>query len=272
VNFTHAYSPASGEVRYDFGFHGLSSIIPADPREDDLEFVASWMGLPGRALGGMDPSIQDTNPLTKPYDFSANLHWLTGVPIPAASSKSLVAQLRAKMWPRVAAKLRTTKGGALFQDSSLTWNAEYALPGAYLLHDRWVYRLGDLQPGDVVQPATKQRRSAASKFRRHRKVDGQEVATPFDLGTLDTLRVVEAMLFHEAAGGASYTAGLENRYLNNLDMSGLLRSNVAILVGQPKDAILKVDFHAAGEERAPPVDTRHLTILRIVLPVEIVER
>ncbi|MCG8586472.1 MAG: hypothetical protein MI757_17320, partial [Pirellulales bacterium] len=267
VNWTHAFSPASGEMRYDFRF------VPQEnaPGGDNAEVVASWMGMPGRALGGMNPTIVDTNQSAKPYEFSQNLDALTGVPIPAASSKSLIARWRAKSPPLVAAALQASERGGLTDGSALTWNGSVSLPDAYLFHDRWVYRLGDLMPGRQVRPEIDRRKAVLSKLRRQRIVDGKEVVTRFDPTNLDPQFVVESMLFHASSGGSKYTAGLENRYMGVSDMSRWLRPDTAILVGQPKDAILEVDFREADGDQEVSAESRHSTYLRVILPVEIIQ-
>ena len=271
-NWTHAYSPASGEVRYDFHFDPQPDIVAAAVLGEDFEVRGSWMGLPGSALGGMDPVITDTNQVSTPYGFSQGRDAMFGVPIPASSSKSLIARWYSRTGPLIDSAMRSDKNGGLYESSSFTWNAEFELPEAYLFHDRWVYRIGVLRPGDSVELKTLRRRSADSRIKRHRVVDGKEVPTRLDPSNLDVTYVVEAMMFHAAAGGADFAAGLRNQYMQPTDMSQLLRPDVAILVGRPKDAILKVDFQPAGAKGASPADVRHTTFMRVVLPVEVVDR
>ena len=272
TSWAHAYSPASGEVRYDFRFSVPSNLPSSETFTSDAEVIGSWMGLPGSGLGGMDPVIADTNQVSTPYDFAEQLDAMFRVPIPASSSKSVIARWRATSPQLVESQLRAGTQGGLFQNSTLTWNARIDLPDAMLFHDRWVFRLGDLKPGDTIELNADRRDSAVSRLRRHRIVDGEEIASRFDVENLEVPYIVETMMFHAATGGASYTAGLEQRYMSIVDMSQLMHTDVAILVGQPKDAILKIDFTPAGKQGTDPPDERHWSFLRVVLPVEVVQR
>ena len=207
VNWTHAYSPEAGDLRYNFRFR---------PREDgdlvhDSEILASWMGLPGRSIGGMDTTLVDMNSYRRPYQLDGAD--LLEVPIPASSSKSLTARWHGRSKPVVEANL-VAKDGVVFDDeSSLHWTADVELHEAYLFHHRWVYQIGDLKSGDKIELKAAGRRNVDWLLNRRRFVDGKTVATPYEDRNLDVPYVIDSMMFHSAAGGASYTKGLENRYM-----------------------------------------------------------
>ena len=96
-------------------------------------------------------------------------------------------------------------------------------------------------------------------------------ATPYDDASQDPSYVLRAMMFYKAAGG-SYYANLSNDYQSFVDMSGLLQTGRAVLVGT-LDPEADSESHAArflaaeqnsGVEAEAPLRT---TIYRFVLPV-----
>ena len=79
----------------------------------------------------------------------------------------------------------------------------------YLLYGNWLYR-GDrrLEPGDTIAladfPAT--RYLDWHLTRRRVSAEHKDISTPWDQADQDVLRIVEMVMFHDAAGGAQLYA------------------------------------------------------------------
>src|SRR5262249_11020276 len=88
----------------------------------------------------------------------------------------------------------------------------------------------------------------------------------YDRGDLEDLsRIVEVMMFHEAAGAANYT-GLSNRQGQFADFNDLLQFDQAILIGRGANAAeLQID----GQPASAAEMGRHETVYRFLLPVTI---
>ena len=91
-----------------------------------------------------------------------------------------------------------------------------------------------------------------------------EVTTPWDQYDWDVPRIVEVMMFHEAAGGDAYT-GLLNRHQSFVDLSGQLNTGRAFLVGRSKRAAAIL---VGGESWVTDIPTQQWTFYRIVIPVD----
>ena len=93
-------------------------------------------------------------------------------------------------------------------------------------------------------------------------------ATPYDQASVDVRYILDTMIFFETAGGRRYT-GLDNQYQKFVDLSHLLSTNRAVLVGHPPDA----ESHCGGRllRNGQPFATdgdRQTTIYRFVFPVK----
>ena len=79
-------------------------------------------------------------------------------------------------------------------------------------------------------------------------------------------RIAEMMMFYELAGGRNYT-GLSHGYQGKTDMSGLLTSQRAILIGEIKGQVSQLDATTAKPSASAPEYDQVTTFVRIVLPV-----
>lgn len=112
------------------------------------------------------------------------------------------------------------------------------LTDCLLLYGRWAYHLARLGDGrtikidDNLQPRTlKTMLTNASAGDTAAARIAEDGTVFFDrLGT-DVARIVKAMMFYQAIGGASYTGAL-NRYQHQIDMSQLLTTGRAILLAR----------------------------------------
>ena len=79
-------------------------------------------------------------------------------------------------------------------------------------------------------------------------------------------RIAEMMMFYEIAGGRNYT-GLSHRYQGKTDMSGLLTSQRAILIGELKGQVSQLEATTTNPSAGTPEYDQVTTFVRIVLPV-----
>jgi len=93
-------------------------------------------------------------------------------------------------------------------------------------------RMADLPPLNLEARLT-QRRVEQSK----------DVSTPWEQDSVDIPRIMQMLMFHEAARGRNYT-GLTHRYQPKIDLSEHVRLGQAVLVGRAASV--------AGTLRVPP--------------------
>ena len=89
---------------------------------------------------------------------------------------------------------------------------------------------------------------------------------PWDPTDTNVARILEMIMFHDAAGGQAYT-GLTHRFQNRLETSDHLALGQAILVAElPQPAAdLLIDGIPIGDRADQPY-----SVLRMFLPVEVV--
>lgn len=255
--------------RYDF------SLLPpgGESRENAARsLVFSWLGLPGQALGGMDPVAASPVNVRQPYTFSPDLDALAETPIQVWATKSLTAR-----WHGPAAAVPETQ--LVDEDGvpvgTVINTLEFPLEDCLLAYGRWAYQLGTLEPGQAarVGPMIPRRELrtllTGRKLVRDETDKFQQESTPYDPSSVDPAYILRTMMFFDMAGGRSYT-GLMSRYQDFVDLTGLLKTDRAILVASVPagtearhGASLLVD----GKPAADPRD-RQWSVYRFVFPVK----
>ena len=265
TSWADVFSPAVD--RYDLSFQPrrLDGTAAADTGA-----LVGWLGLPGEALGGMNPKTATMAAWKQAYECSPRLDALIGVPLPIWSSKSLNARWTTTATSRLAAKIadrdRTPVG-------LVTNTLDFPLKDCLLCFGRWAYRLGDLAPGESAEVGPGCERRDLTTLLTGRKFvfeEGTQRATPYDRGSVDVAYILRAMMFFKAAGGHRYT-GLVHRHQGFVDLSDLLKTDRAILVAIGPQDDPQSPAHGArlvlnGQTPAGPQD-RHTTIYRFVVPV-----
>jgi hypothetical protein len=188
---------------------------------------------------------------------------IAGVPIRVSSSKALVSRWCADIQLSETSRLAVDSNGLL--SGRLVNPLEVELNDCQRLYRNWSYPLtGAFRPGTSVALETLRPRNLEWRLTRRQVVETREVGTPWDQGSLDVPRILEALMFYQAAGGRRYT-GLTHRYQPYLDLSEHLRMGQAILVGRtttPATTLLR-----DGQSQQPLTD-RHWTFYRVVFPVD----
>ena len=268
TSWMNVFSP--GVELYDLS---VRPQLPGGARPQRAEVLLSWLGLPGGALGGMDPQTAALSQWTAGYEFAPRLDGLEGLPIQVWSSKSLCVRWTAR-WPEASAP--PVESDLLVEDrvpeGKIVQRLDFPLDDCLLAYRYWVFELGTLEPGKPRRVGPMVKHSELKTLLTGRKIvlegkDYRQESTRYDLGSRDLAYILRTMMFFEAAGGEHYT-GLTNTYQGFVDAEGLLTTGRAILVGrapgQPKHppTVLLRD----GRPMTDCVD-RHLSVYRFVLPV-----
>jgi hypothetical protein len=230
-----------------------------------------WMGLPGKGLGGFDSSVSADRGMPS-YGISiadAGCNEVQGVGIPLAGTKAIQARWIAPFEvDTTATKLGLVPGSDLL-DGEWVNPLPVDLHNPVILFRNWQYTLPTrVQPGQKISLSISViPKDFARQLQRRRIVDGTEKGNPWQaLERNDLSRLIEMMLFHRAAGGTGYTV-LSHRYLQQLDMSELIRLNRAIVYGRIDQPTTEVRSKVDGNERELQNGTRQNWI-RMIVPVE----
>jgi len=256
------YSPQAD--RFDVA---LEPHTPASRPSADIQTLVTWLGLPGRGLGGMHAAGEPIDVTGVGYQSVERLSRLAGVPLLTAATKSFLAQ-----WVAVP-KADSTRPAALTAELSLNEdgfligsirnNTSVTFRDACLLSGQSGYRLGELDPGEqlTVGPELSPQRTRAILARRIRRGPAGNQET-FLADRATAYQLLNVMMFYDALGGAAF-AGLPNRYLSRCDLSHLLDLERAILVAGVADGS---EWHTtpATSESTPGKTT---TFCRFVIPL-----
>lgn len=242
----------------------------------------AWLGLPGGALGGMDPRTSDPVLWTEGYDFSPELDAMQNVPIPIWSTKSLTARWTART--RACPTAELVEEGR-FPVGRITNTLSFPLSKCFLVYGRYAYtlktrdnqddpgRLGTLQPRESTAVDAWTWRSELKTVLNGQSSRTQpDQAPPGDRAVVELPDILQAMMFFEATGGRPY-AGAGNGYQDFVDLTHLLKTNRAILVaqgpggrGQPGHGADLLCEDRNDQPITAEVD-QHVTIYRFVFPV-----
>jgi hypothetical protein len=260
TTWAHVFSP---ETRaYDFSLQVTSPEI-----SPQAEVLLSWQGLPGRGLGGMSSAVRATT-FADPYTIrrtGAETTEIVAAPISVASTKSFVGRWHGRMEIPETSSLVVTPDGLL--RGEVMNPLSVPLTDCMVLYENWLYRLnrtqGRLAIGQSTLIQREQPVNLEWRLMRRQVSDTAAVQTPWDPASEDVPRILEMMLFYEAAGGAGYTQ-LSHRYQDFIDVSRHLRSGFAVLWGRATEpaATLLID----GSAEAARYD-RRWTMYRVLLPV-----
>lgn len=233
------------------------------------ESLLAWQGLPGKGLGGLAATTVATT-VDDAYriELGAAGAELAGLPIQVGGTKSLAG----RWWHASRFESDANRLHAVSLDEQLQGECVYPLSTSlsdwFLIYGNWLYR-GDrrLEPGDTIAlsdfPVT--RYLDWHLTRRSVSAEHKDVSTPWDQADLDVPRIVEMMLFHDAAGGRTYSR-LQHRYQAYLDLSDHLRTGRAILVGRVERPV--ADLLRDGQPLDDHLESQW-TFCRVVYPVKI---
>ncbi len=256
--WAHVYSPRT--QTYDFTFQPATDLGIESSGE-----LLSWHGLAGTGLGGMNN--QSTGELfSQPYaiaaDDAANSGAaLSDLPIQISSSKTLRARWWGTFTEPIQSRLSVARKYAKLH-GEFTNPLDLELSDCVLTYGKYAYQLkGKLQPGATIRVDEQMREKSLNMHLTRRSLEN--VSKPWTRISADVSRIIEMMMFHEAAGGQSYTK-LNHQYQDFTDLSGHLEYDVAFLTGW-------TDQQTGTLQQASDTDVddgRSWTFYRIMLPVQ----
>ncbi len=259
VAWMQLYSPAS--LQYNLRLQPTQeSIAPAKST------WLSWQGLAGHGLGGLSVPARNFQPSVGyeviPGTATAEVQ---GLPVPFAGSKGLRAEWTSELNDLKPSALRSDNSGRLFGE--VTNPLPYELTDCRLIYREDMFRLRQPLPaGGTVLLSSLQSVDLQSRLTERVVLDQQDRATPWDAASTNVPRIIEMLMFHEAARGSGYTQ-LAHRYQPTLDFSGLIQLQPAVLVGRTtaQQSDLVVDDVSSLE--ADRYDQRW-TWIRVLIPVQ----
>src|SRR5207248_540885 len=152
---------------------------------------------------------------------------LAGLTLQTASSKRLAGTWWAQSSLDPATDLTTDQFGLLA--GSFRFPLPLELSDCILAHGEKLYRLRTLAPGQTVRMADFDPLNLEARLTERRVEQSKDVSTRWEQDSVDIPRIMQMIMFHEAARGRSYT-GLTHRYQHQLDLSEHVRLGQAILV------------------------------------------
>jgi len=268
TSWMNVFSPAV--KLYDLS---VRAQLPDGRKPQNAAVLLSWLGLPGEALGGMNPQTAAFAQWTAGYDLTPRLDAIQGMPIRVWSTKSLTARWAARWTGEPGVPL---EGNLVVEDrvpqGTIIHRFGFPLTDCLLAYRHWVFELGTLKPGVPARVGPLVKHSELKTLLTGRRIvldgkDYRQESTPYDLASRDLAYILRTMMFFEKAGGERYT-GLTNSYQAFVDAEGLLETGRAILVARG----------SAHEKHQPTVllrdgrpmtqsEDRHLSVYRFVLSV-----
>lgn len=230
----------------------------ADP-EREGSLLLSWMGLPGTGLGGMESPIA-TPQFDLGYHYGPRLATMQGVPISIWSTKCFAVRLQGHRRETIQANLsaRPESVNPLIQ-GTITNLLSKPIERCVLLHNRWAYPLGTLEPGQTVKVS----KDISIRTVRNYLTRLGPWEMESDVQRRDISRIFERMLFYRAAGGREWIP-LQNEYLQDVDMTALLEDQRALLVGWIGSQTFQI---MDREQTLSYPDSLRAAMYRFVLPV-----
>jgi hypothetical protein len=264
TNWTSLYSPKA-EVHDVKGI--LDNRIPAKLFDEQT----SWLALPGGAMGGNIGSGQSTYRHLGEASGDDIKVSLVGFPFPVRSTKTLVYQWSGQSELKVRSQLQLDTGiGRL--SGTITNPFDFPLRNCRIYYEGWAYLFDQpLEAGDTVDLLTEARERTVKSILTQRdrvSTEGKTQNAPWDMQEEDPLRILEMMMFHDSAGGQSYT-GLVNRAHWQLEMSEHLDLKRAIFVAELPESMSHLELD--GQALREGVDKRH-SFIRLSIPLRSSEK
>ena len=255
--WAHLYSPHT--THYDV------QLKVAAPKElvASPQGWLSWQGLPGDALGGLG-SRQVVLAAAQPYESNmpGPQPGLQKLPAPMASSKCLAGRWWSPSPLPVESHLVIDQFGLL--DGNFRQPLAVELSDCLLAHGERMFRLGTLRPGQRVTLDPQRSLNLEWRLTERRVEQTKDISTPWSQTATDVPLIMRMLMFHEAAGGRTYT-GLTHGYQPEIDLSEHIRLGQAVLVGRAQEPVSKLE--QGGQPIAGAGETTTWTWYRVVLPV-----
>lgn len=231
-----------------------------------LDEQVSWLALPaGAAGGGLGSS-------GRPYRHRGDVAGddvrveLEGYPLPVRSTRTLCYQWQGLSELPVRSQLRYESGiGRLV--GTFTNPFDFPLRNCRIYYEGWAYVFDQpVEAGDTVDLLTEGRERTIKSILTQRdraSAEGKTQNAPWDPRETKFSRLLEMVMFHDSAGGQSYT-GLVNRASGRLEMSEHLELRQAIIVAELPQPLSRLQID--GQPLEAGADQR-FGVIRLCVPV-----
>ena len=239
-------------------------------KEKHSSSLLGWFGLPGTGLGGMSSATVNPPLFDQPYTIDPSQGTLSSAPLAKWSTQSFVARWNADSTATVGGQLEAALTATPDRRlrGTLTNRSGLPLSDCVLLFDRWAFPLGELGPGKSVALDRIESQTIDTYLTKRRTIAAHDEVPPYDRAGFDVHRIMEAMMFYDAAGGSNYT-GLLNRYQRFTDLTSQLEFDRAILVGRgPSAAAVIIDEKSAPADAAGDNSAVYRFVLQVKPPGE----
>jgi hypothetical protein len=259
TSWTSIYSPQAETHRV------AGKLLPQIPGQLIDEQV-SWLALPGGAagggLGGNTQAYVHRGTATGD-DVRVELE---GYPFPVRSTRTLLYQWQGKSELAVRSQLRYESGiGRLV--GTFTNPFDFPLRNCRIYFEGWAYVFDQpVEAGDTVDLLTEGRERTIKSILTQRdkaSAEGKTQNAPWDPREAKLSRLLEMLMFHDSAGGQSYT-GLVNRAHGRLEMSEHLELRQAIVVAELPQPMSRLQVD--NELLETGADQRY-AVIRLCVPV-----
>ena len=245
--------------------HDVSVSVQGDPvaLTGTAEGWLTWQGLPGGGLGGLAAN-QIASPHLVPYAGASpgRQMALSGLPLQIAGSKAMSARWWGTTSPLEKSSLSLNDYGML--EGELVNPLPVDLDGCLLVYDQWLFRLKSLSPGQRVRLADFDALNLEARLQQRTIANAKDVVSPWESDSADVPRILQMIMFHEAARGRNYT-NLTHRYQGYLDLTPRARNGRAILVGRIAQGVTQLSVD--GKLLPATTQAEPWTWVRVVLPV-----
>lgn len=264
TSWTSIYSPRS-EART------IRGVVAGEVPFRMLEEQVSWLALPGGPVGSNFASGQTPyRHVGESSDGDVRVG-LVDFPFPVRSTRSLVYEWFGESQLKVRSQLqldsRISRLGGNFTNPF-----DVTLTNCRIYYEDWAYVFEQpLAPGDTVDLLTEARERTIKSIltqRERASSEGKSQNAPWNPREDNPLRILEMMMFHEMAGGQTYT-GLTNRARAQLEMSEQLQLKQAIFVAELPRPLSGLQLD--GQSLSEGADRRH-AFIRLSVPVILDQR
>ena len=254
-----------------------------DSHASDPEIRFAWFGLPGKALGGMSPQMAALAQWDTTYSLGSPGDTIADLPMQTRATRSLTAGWSTTDYGDmpVVAELTEQEGipcGYVMNASS------HHLQQCFIVYGRWVIELNEIKAGAAVEVSVATKKldlktvftGGRSIFAEDRPL-GQTSSRRYNAESTSIPYILQSMMFYQAAGGFDEFA-LHNAYQHSVDMSNLLPTRRAMLIGIVAEPGNRGDKTIPGfgsqilhtiDGREQPLDiAKRVTFLRAVLAVQ----
>lgn len=254
--WAHLYSPETRSFE-------IAAAQPASLPIRESSSGLSWQGLPGDSLGGLG-ARQIALSSAEPYRVfpPGQDAELNAVPLQTASSKSLSGRWWSTLSRPIDLRLERDEYGLL--RGELRNPLDVALTECLVAYEERLYRLGSLQPKQSVLLERLSPLNLEARLTQRTIVRAQDISTPWQQDSTDVPLIVRMLMFHEAAGGKTYT-GLTHRYQPYVDLSEAIKTGRAVFVGRLNEPVTSLS--QSNSPLAAPADQQTWTWVRILIPV-----